>query len=67
MLEIKERTTKQAGDEVENTRNALRQAEIAVEKKAKAEINAEKKTKKAWFKEFKAYLKVKLLLATSFT
>ena len=67
MLEIKERATKQAEDEVEKTMNALRQAEIAEEKKSKAEINSRKKTTKAWFKEVKTYLKAKPLLAITFT
>ena len=59
LLEIKERTTKQAEDKGEKARNALRQPEIDVEKKAKAEITAQKRTKKAWFKEIKAYLKAR--------
>ncbi len=42
-----------------------RQAEIAAEKKAKAEINAQKRTKKALFQELKAYLKARPQLAKS--
>ncbi len=59
LLEIQERTTKQAEDEGEKARNALRQPEIDVEKKAKTEITVQKRTKKAWFKEIKAYLKAR--------
>ncbi len=65
--EIRGRITKQAEDEVEKARNSLRQAEIAVEKKAKAEINAQKRTKKALFKEVKAYLKARSQLPKSLT
>ncbi len=65
LLEIRERTTKWAEDEVEKTRNALRQAEIAAEKKAKAEINAQKRTNKTWFKEVKVNLKARPRLRTS--
>ncbi len=55
MREIRGRITKRAEDEVEKARNALRQAEIAAEKKAKAEINVQKRTKKASLQEVKAY------------
>ena len=65
LLEIRGRTIKQAENNVEKTRNALRQTEIAVEKKAKAKINIRKKTKKAWFKDVKVYLKARSWLATS--
>ncbi|MCJ1347006.1 hypothetical protein MMC31_005226 [Peltigera leucophlebia] len=67
MREIKGRITKQAKDEVQKARNALRRAEIATEKKAKARINARKGTRKALFKEVKAYLKARSQLAKSLT
>ncbi len=67
MREIRGRITKRAEDEVGKTKNALRRAEIAAEKKAKAEINAQKRTKKALFKEVKEYLKVGPQLAKSLT
>ena len=44
--EVRGKIAKRAEDEVEKARNALRQAEIAAERKEKAEINARKKTKK---------------------
>ena len=66
--EVRGRITKRAEDEVEKARNALKRAGIAAEKKAKAGgINARKRTKKALFKEVKAYLKARPQLATSLT
>ncbi len=67
VCEIRGRITKKAEDEVEKARNALRRAEIAAEKKAKAEINAQKRTKKTLFKKVKAYLKARPQLAKSLT
>ena len=58
---------RRAEGEVEKARNALRRAEIAAEKKAKVEINAQKKIKKALFKRVKAYLKARPQLAKSLT
>lgn len=65
--EIRGKITKRAEDKVEKARNALRRAKIATKKKEKAEINTQKRTKKALFKEVKAYLKARPQLAKSLT
>ncbi len=59
LREIRGKTTKRAEDEAEKAKNALRRAGIAAEKKAKAEINTQKKTKNALFKVVKTYLKAR--------
>lgn len=65
MREIRKRITKRDKYEVEKARNALRQVEIAAEKKEKAKINTQKRTKKTLFKEVRAYLKVRPQFVTS--
>ncbi|MCJ1349797.1 hypothetical protein MMC31_008038 [Peltigera leucophlebia] len=67
LREVRGRITKRAEDEVEKARNAVRRAEIAAGKKEKAEIIAQKRTKKALFKEVKAYLEARPQLPKSLT
>ena len=67
MHKVRGKITKQGEDEVKKEKNALRQAEIAAEKKEKAKVNTEKKTKKALFKEVKAYSKARSQLAKLLT
>ena len=53
MHKIRRRTTKRAEDVVEKTRNTSIRAKITAEKRAKAEINTQRKTKELGSKKSK--------------
>lgn len=67
MHKVREKIAKQAKDEVKKARHILKRAEITAEKKEKAKVNTQKKTKKVLFKEVTMYLRAKMQLLKLFT